>query len=214
LTTFVAAGLLTWQQNRMALLPLFLDMSGKRLVNKRTDAGIYVLPDFFTEDTLDIELTLFQRISWTTAPYFDYVDISNYALFISVGSAGSVLASQGIWTKNTENTIFSGTLSLNTTGINGLSGSPTNKIFEIRLFDGTNYNRAQFNCVIRKSVALEAAVTLPGTDTALGAIEASEIYIPYKLPPGRSITLVSADETKETMLYLDNDGTVRWVNLT
>ena len=197
----------------MSLLSLFFDVTSKRLVNSLTNSGFFRLPPLYTEDTLDIELMVVKRSSYAKAPFFSVVDIANYALVISVGVAGTVRASQNVWTKNDANNLFSGQLPLDTAGINALANG-TEQIFEIRLFDGTSYTRGQEICTINKSVALSGALAVVAGDTALGKIEASEIYMPYELPAGRGITLVSDDGNKKTLLYLDDDGTVRWVNLT
>ena len=198
----------------MALLTLFFDVSSKQLVRSLINGGRYDLPPFHTEDTLDIDLTIVRRLNYTTPPYFSIISNANYALEIAIGTACTVRAGGPglVWTKNSDNSIFSGQIPLNTSGINGLADNAS-QIFEIRLFDGTGYNRCQAPCRIIKSVALAAALAVIPSDTALGKIEASEIYMPYELPPGRGYILTSADSTKKILHYLDNDGTERAVNV-
>lgn len=197
----------------MSLLTILFDVTSQRFVQSLNNSGVYVLPPINQEDSLAIDLMKVKRISYTTPPYFSLESIANDALMIAIGSAGNVLASQNVWTKNGDNTVFSGVVALNTAGINALSDGAT-RIFEVRLFDGSNYYRGQQTVTYHTSVALSGAIaTVPG-ETALGKSEAAEIYMPYELPAGRGITLVSADGTKKVLRYLDNDGTIREVNLT
>ena len=196
----------------MSLLSLFFEVGAKRLVSGLNSAGAILLPDLNQEDSLTIDLSVVQRTNNITPPFFSYVDIANYALFIAVGTVGSVNASQNTWTKNTDNTVFSGVLPLNTSGINSLADG-AQQIFEIRLFDGTSYFRCQQLVTVKKSIALSGALAVPADDTALGAAEASQIYVPYELPAGRGLTFTSPDGTKKQMLFLDNDNTPRWVDL-
>lgn len=197
----------------MSLLSLFFDVSTKRLVSSLTNSAPYLLPDLNQEDSLTIDLSVVQRTGSITPPFFSYVDIANYALFIAVGTVGTVNASQNTWTKNTENTTFTGVLPLDTTGINNLADG-AQQIFEIRIFDGTSYFRGQQLVTVKKSLALTGALAVPAEFTALSAEEAAAIYVPYELPAGRGLTFTSADGTKKQLLYLDNDGTPRWIALT
>jgi hypothetical protein len=197
----------------MAFLTLNFDLTSKCLVKSLNNSGLYLLPDIFQEDTLAIDLSVVQRISFVTPPFFSLVSLANYAMQISIGTAGTVNASQNTWTTNGDNTVFSGVLALNTAGINALADGAS-QIFEVRLLNLTSYNRGQAPVTYRKSVALAGALSIPPTDTALGKTEAAELYMPYELPAGRGITLVSADGTKKLLRYLDNDGTPREVNLT
>src|SRR6266576_5540825 len=116
----------------MSFLTLFFDLASKRLGNSLTNSGQYQLPDIYQEDTLAIDLSVVQRINYVTPPYFSLVSLANYAMQISIGTAGVVNASQNVWTTNSDNTIFSGALALNTAGINALANGAS-QVFEIRL---------------------------------------------------------------------------------
>ena len=181
-------------------------------MNNLNNSGLFVLPDIHQEDSLAIDLSVVNRINFATPPYFSLVNIANYALQISIGTPGVVNASQNVWTTNGDNTVFSGVLALNTAGINALLNGAS-QTFEIRLLNLTNYYRGHATVRYRKSIALAGTLSVPAGDTALGKIEAAEMYMPYELPAGRGITMVSADGAQKQLLYLDNDGTPRWVNL-
>src|ERR1051325_11017712 len=140
----------------MALLNLFFDVVSKRLVTSASKGGVFQMPDLFQEDALTIDLTVLQRTNVGDPATFAVVNIANYALLVAIGTAGNALAVQATWTKNGDNSIFSGVLALNVAGINALADGAA-QIFEVRIFDGTSYYRTQVPCVIRKSVALTGA---------------------------------------------------------
>jgi hypothetical protein len=196
----------------MACLTLYFDLASQRLVNSLNNSGLFVLPNAYQEDRWAIDLSVVNRISYATPPFFSLVSIANYSLQISLGTAGNALASQNTWTTNTDNTVFSGVLALDVAGISALADNAS-LLFETRLLNLTNYYRGQAPVIYRKSVALAGTLSVVPGDTALGKTEASEMYMPYELPPGRGITLVSADGLQKQLVYLDNDGTPRWVNL-
>lgn len=197
----------------MSLLILNFDVLNKRLVRSISNSGLFQIPDIHQEDQISIQLNTLQQISYLSAPFFSAFNIANFALQISIGTAGVVNASQNLWTKNTDNTQFFGTLNLNTAGINALADG-VQRIFEIRLTSATEAYHFQQYVTYHKIVAATGALAVIPDDRGLGAIEASEIYMPYELPAGRGYTLVSADGTKKILHYLDNDGTERAVNLT
>ena len=194
----------------MALLSLFFDVTSCKLVRGLHDASVFSLPEFHQEDTLTIEVTPVKRVGWIFPPFFGYVGIGGYSLYAAIGSAGTVLASQdeGGFTKDVAYHTFTGSINLNTAGINALADG-TEKTFELRLFDGTNYYRCQSLCRIRKSVALAAALATTPSDVALGAKTADALYMRKKGKPGEGVELTSEDGTKSALIWLDNDGTIR-----
>lgn len=197
----------------MPFLTLYFDLASQQLVKGLNNSGQFALPDIHQEDSLAIDLSVVNRINFAAPPYFSLVNIANYSLQISIGTPGVVNASQNVWSTNSDNTVFSGVLALNTAGINALADKAS-QTFEVRLLNLVNYYRGHARVTYRKSVALAGSLVAPPGDTALGKIEASEMYVPYELPDGRGLTFTSADGTKKQILYLDDDGTPRWLNLT
>lgn len=201
----------------MALVDLFFDIKTQRLVNSIIDEGDFSIKKLYQEDTLEINLWVYKR-DYTSVfgNMFTVEDISSTDLFVSVGDAGSVLASQGTFSKVNNNQTFSGKLALNTAGLIAvLTDAGVTKTFEIRLFKAPDiYYRTSFPITIYKSVALAAAVTTASTSPALSQNEAAATYVPFALPAGRGLKFTSEDGTKQGTLYLDNDGTFRIPGLT
>lgn len=171
------------------------------------------LPVLNQEDTLVLSIPVVERRSFVSSPFFQRFNCDGWALQVSVGSANSILASQNVFTLNSTNDTFAGSLGLNTSGINALADN-TEVTLELRMFNGTGYYRAQFAVRIKKSVALAASLEVPATDTALGAREAGQLYVPYSLPAGRGIQFTSEDGTKTGVLYLRDDNTFAIPGLT
>ena len=192
----------------MALLPLNWDVVNNRLVIGETNAGVYQVRDLYQEDTYTIEFRAFKRIRETGSPIFEKVNLAGYALAVSVGTAANPLAQATAWTPSSDNYSLTGSLAMNTSGINGLSDG-SSQIFEVRLYDGTGYNRGQQSVVVRKSVATSGALVSLPTDTALGSGEASRLYVKKEGAAGEGFILKSLDGTKKALIYLGDDGTLR-----
>jgi hypothetical protein len=197
----------------MALLDLFYDVTANRLVISQTNAGAFTFPPLYQEDTPDLSLMVLKRnaiFATRNNPTYSVVNVGSYGLQVSIGSAGTILAAQDTWAN--DGTTFTGTLALNTSGINSLADGAATKI-EIRL-SGPSFYRTQLECKIYKSVALSGAVVpIPG-DTPLGVKQAEASFVSYTIPPGKPILWQSKDGTKKTLQYLHDDGEMRFVKLT
>lgn len=189
----------------MALLQLYLDLTSKRLVLNESNPRVYQLPDFFTEDTLTIEFRALRRISETVPPYFQKLTLSGYDLSIGIGdNVPTLRASAGSFSLSDNNTLLSGTLALNTSGINALADA-SQQIFEMRLFDGANYYRAQTICRILKSIFTGAAIQPVAGDTALGVLAASRTYVPLEMSAGQGIIMKNSAGVK-CLVHLTEDA--------
>src|SRR5262245_6587036 len=140
-----------------ALLPLFLDIVNRRFVISQVNPDTFTVPTLYQEDSYPIEFVALIPTGSQYVPIYNRLNLQGYDLTVSVGSAGTLNAQASAWTTNPENTSLTGTLAMNTAGINGLADGDS-QIFEVRLFDGTNYIRHQQNIVVRKSVAVTGAL--------------------------------------------------------
>jgi hypothetical protein len=187
-----------------SLLPLYLDLTSKRLVLNESNPRVYALPDFFTEDTLTIEFRALRRISETVPPFFTRVTLSSLTIGIGDASGPTLLASSSAFTLSDSNTLLTGTLALNTAGINNLANA-AQQIFEMRLFDGLYYYRAQTTCRILKSVFTVGALQPVAGDTALGTLAASRTYVPYEMPAGAGIIMQNSNGVR-CLIHLTEDS--------
>lgn len=194
----------------MALLDLYFDLQTKRLVFSETNGRTATLPELYREDSFTIGFRALKRVRIVGTPLFERVNLSSYSLTISVGSADTPLAQAGpsAWTVSDSGTLMTGTLSLNTAGINALADG-TITLFEIKLSSGGEPYRGQFNVTIRKSIATSGALVSVGTDVALGVAEADRTYARHVGRAGEAIILTSDDGLKQGILRWDNDGSFR-----
>lgn len=189
----------------MAILSLNFDVLSKTLVFSETNPTPINLPPLHQEDSPTIEFRALKRIRQTGTPFYERISLSGYDLLISIGTAGSIEASSNTWTASDGNTLLTGRLDLNTAGISALADG-TQRIFEVRLFDGTGFYRGQTDCTIKKSVALTSSLQPVVNDTALGRREASRTYIPQYRATG--FTMVDEATGEEMVVRLFN-GTLQ-----
>lgn len=167
------------------LLPINFIVNQKILCLSETNPAKILLPAFYQEETIGIRFKALKYISHTF-PFLQKLNLSGYALQISVGSAGSIKANAITWTPAENNTALEGDLALNTADINTALGS-NNEIqltFEINFkLAGLPYI-AQFPITVKKRVALAAALVPVDGDSALGSLEAKRTYAPLNDCPG------------------------------
>ena len=183
------------------LLRLYFNTTEKQLVFSETDATPIRLPDIYQEDILSIEFMALSRVR-QLPPFFERLNLAGLNLIISIGIAGTVHASQNVWTANGDNTILTGDINLNTAGINALADGAS-LIFEILLDD----YRGHFTVTYRKSVRLAASVVSVPGEVALSKTEATRVYVARQGAAGAGIILTSPDGLKKRILVVLNDGT-------
>lgn len=194
----------------MALLDLYFDVTSKQLAEGLNGPVGVSLPTLRQEEGVSIALNVIKRLPTKIPPLFQRVNLAGYSLEISVAETpGTVLASQSSWdVSDAANGVLSGTLPLNTTGINNLSDN-TQIYFEIRLYDGAYYYGKRFQTRVEKAVSTAGSPQPIAGDTALGSLEASRVYMRKEGRAGEGFILKSADGSKTAICYLDNDGSFR-----
>jgi hypothetical protein len=183
----------------MALLAVNLDVTTGKFVFSETAPVEFIFPPFYQEDSPTIAFRAFKRIRQNVAPFYERVAFSGYDLLISIGTAGSIIASANSWTLSDANTLLSGRLDLNTVGVNALANN-AEVLFEARLFDGLGYQRAQQTVRVIKSVALVSTLQPVVNDQALGKIEAGRTYAPLQGCTG--MTWIDELTGEETIIRL------------
>ena len=197
----------------MALLDLYFDLQTKRLVFSETNARAVLLPEVYREDKFTIGFRGLKRVRTIGTPLFNRVTLTGYNLTISIGSADTPLAQASSWVLSDSDTLMTGTLDLQTSGINALADGASS-LFEIKLSSATEFYRAQFNITVRKSVATSGALNPVIADTALGVLDADRTYARKEGRAGEGIVLVSDDGLQRAILRVDNDGSCRFEPIT
>lgn len=185
-------------------LLLMFEVTRKRLVLSLDNPDSFVLPELHQEDSPEIEVQAVRQVRFRSRPFFERLALTDVQ--VSVGPAASVLASVSAWTVVNQYQ-YRGVLPLNTAGINALADNAETNL-EVRFF-ASGYYRGIFPVRVRKSVALAGALQTVAGDTALGALQASRIYMKKVGSPGEGFILTSADGTKQVFEYLHDDGSRR-----
>lgn len=209
----------------MGLLKLFVNRSTGTLVSSVESPKTYVIPPLTQGDTVSIELSVVESDPASGVGRVSLVNIGSYSLKIGFGATpignGSVTpaALQGTWTKNAENTKFTGVLALNTTEVTTLLGTSSSYKgwFEVELTEiSTGYSETVYSTALTINANLVTALSstpLVG-DVALGVGAAAATYVKRQGGAGEGIVLVSADGTKSGVIYWGDDGTLHAETLT
>ena len=165
------------------LLPINFVVNEKYLAFSEVNPRKVLLPALNQEDTLQIRFKALKRIS-DTFPFLEKLNLTGYGLEMHVGTPGAIMASGLAWTLTDGGYGLEGELNLSTPEIDGLTVDPAPLIFEIRLSVGAVKWRVSQGVLVKKSVALAGALVPPPTDTALGRLEATRMYLPMNDAPG------------------------------
>lgn len=190
----------------MGLLPIHLDTVSASFVQGVNDATPFNLPKIHQEDSLPIEFRLLKRLAPISSdPPFEVINLTGYALKISVGIAGNVYASQSTWTLDATATVLSGAVDLASVASGVADG--TKLLFEARVTDpdGNNYRGIQ-ETVWCKSVATSGAVVSPPVEVGITVTQAVAMFLPKGALAG--ITLVDTVTAQKYILYIA-DGAVK-----
>ncbi len=196
----------------MALLVLYFDLSSKNLAFGPQGPGGAILPVLKQEGALSLHVSFIRRVA--VDPFgqasYEIVNLAAWSLRVSIGTAGSVLATQNTFAVDSTNTKFVGALALNTVGINALTDRQAGIYFEINYTDADGGGDGRrFDCLIEKAIYTSGAVIVPPTDMALTELKASRLYMKKEGAPGEGYILKSEDSAHRVFTYLHNDGTLR-----
>lgn len=195
----------------MANLRLYFDLLSKKLAIAKNGPYGYQLPPFRQEDVLELEISITRQIAFVISD-FELVNLSGFALRASVGAViGTSLSTVSSFTPDESNTKLTGALSLNVAGISALSDGAT-LYFEIIATDAVGTYGKRFTTTFEKAIYTSGSLVTPPDDVALGRAEASRLYLLKDSTsiPGETKLWVSANGTRRTLQYLDDDGTMKY----
>lgn len=204
----------------MGLLKLFVDVDRKALVKSATSTSGFVLPVLFQGDTIGVELTCLTAnpTGGLSSPY-SKVTLTGYSLRVGIGSTptgsgtDTPAALQTSFTLNGDDTTFSGTLALNTSGINTLIGSASSvaAVFEIELTSGSEVTTIYQGAITLKADLLETGATVPTpTDEYYTKNQSNQLFA-QAVPTqnGTEYYIPNQAGTFATKLWTDVDGAFR-----
>jgi len=202
----------------MGLLQLFVALDTKTLVAGRTSRARVTLPTFFQGDTVSLEMSFLQpNPSGGFSDPWSNLGLSGYSCRVGIGATPvgntsvSPAALQTSFSASAAN-VFTGTLALNTAGINTLLGSSSqvNATFEIELAYGGLYETVFQTQITVKADLIETGSTVPTPEESyLTANESTALFMSKVSSPGEALYMVNADSTFATKIWTDSDGAVR-----
>lgn len=201
----------------MALLKLYANRSTNSLVASVERPDGFSIPPLVQGDTISIQLSVVEDNPTAGIGAVSLVNLAPYSLKIGLGTTptgsggGTVIALQTSWTLDSNQTAYTGELSLNTAEVTTFLGTSSSRNAHIEIELKTTATGA-FETVYIGQVEIRAqlittgsTVPIPG-DTALGSAEAAATYVPKLGAAGGSIVLTSSDGTKQGILYWGDDG--------
>ncbi len=202
---------------------LFCNWYNKTLQISDRNSGTFVLPPFNKYETIPFEIVIVEPdLTATGFDRFQRVDISNLSLSVALNDNlddASLLAYQPVFTKDEENNVFSGELSLNTAAFNAyLTSADTTKsaYFEIEMQEGTARSK-----IYVAQVTLQNSPTIIGNETPTPVDEyytkaqVEQQFVKKVMPAGESITMTTPDGTKQIVIQPLDDGTttIQWFDV-
>jgi hypothetical protein len=203
-------------------LDLFNDIARRKLVNSETDASELVLPDFFHQDKISIEIIFLKtNIAGGRFKPYERVNTSGMSfqikLFkVDVNNNATVLASQTVWSSGTTENSLAAALDLNTANMAAELPAPPSQlstvaaILEFELSDAagkfTTYQRAV--TIKREHNTSGSPVAIPGV-TYFTSDEALALFVRKIEQAGATITLKSPNGTYARVIGVNNDGSAQ-----
>lgn len=196
-----------------ATLKLYVDWFAKKLVTSKTSAASFSLPTFYYGEVFPFQITLLEpnpAVGWNG---YAVVNNANIGLKLIVSSVavdtGTTLATQYSWTKDTVEMTFSAEVGFNTAAIDTwLSTDATKTAYlEIQITEGTVVSTVYKTAItIGASQLTPSTQQVPAGETPLSQEVAKAMFVQKMMGAGESITLTSADGTKQGVLYWGDDG--------
>lgn len=202
----------------MADIPLviFNDISARRAVVGSANAGSVVIPVFYQEDNIALEIHFLKSNPAGSAinPY-SVVPVAGLVLTVKIGllSDGTINASQTVFAADTINQILTGTLNLNTAKtVADFTASVTDipRTLEFQLGDGVGtITSLQVPVTIKKELIVAGNPVVLPTDQYYTQAQMDALFVKFVNAAGKTITLTSPTTGKQRIVGENDDGTAQ-----
>jgi hypothetical protein len=199
----------------VSALNLVIDRQNRKLV--QYNGSIVSIPPIFQGNVVDVKVTVVDPTgALGGGAAYTKVNLGSYGLRVSIGatptgtSGGPTpLALQNVFTWDSVDSSFSGSLEVNTAAVNSHIGTAAQATayFEVNLtLNGERITVLQEQFTL-KAVVDEATTTAPTpTDSYMTTAESVATFAKFVNTPGAVIVLVSPDGTKGVELGCGDDG--------
>jgi hypothetical protein len=194
---------------------LFVNWTTKTLQVSDLNGSPFTLPAFGKYENIPFDVVIVEPD--LTSPgllKFSRVPIANLSLAMSLNDTvddSSPLASQNTFTKNTTANVFSGSLNLNTSGLNTWIGSLVDgtAYFEIEVTEGSNVQKIYVASVtVKQSVAPTGATTPSPVDDYYTKAQVESQFLKPVSSAGVMHTILSPSGTYQRIIGVDDGGNV------
>lgn len=194
---------------------LFVNWTTKTLQVSDLNGSPFTLPAFAKYERIPFEVVIVEPD--LTSPgllKFSRVSVANLSLSMSLNETvddAAPLAYQNTFTKDTTTNVFTGSLNLNTSGLNTWLGSTDDKTayFEIEVTEGSDLQKIYLAQVTVKQSVLPAGATVPSpVDQYYTIAQTESQFLKPVSPAGVMHTITSANGLYQRIIGVDDGGNV------
>lgn len=194
-------------------LKFFVDLNRGRVSSSPAYLVQYAIPELIVGDTVRVQVGLVEEDTTGGPGALNRLNVTGYSCKIAIGTEGSTPETSATLAviSDGSDTIFSGTLPMNTTAVSNLftasPGATISKTFELEFSDGTGTQTIKQVVKLRNELITSSLVDVPAPEEAISKNEAAALYLKKsENAAGEGFILVSPDGLKKAYLYLDNNG--------
>lgn len=194
---------------------IYIDWLNKKLKAGPNTETPFQFSKLFQGDVVPYQVTIIEPDP-TNPTRYQIVDNANMALKMAVsdtpiGTASSPtpFVTQFTWTKDSSLKAFTADVDFTTTELNTFLGAndELEAWLEFEITEGSAVLTAwQGPVTIRADVIEASTATVAAGETALTLEAAKQMFVTWLWEDGRQMKSVSADGTRATLLYTDDDG--------
>jgi hypothetical protein len=169
---------------------------------------------FYKRETVPFQVVILEPDPDGGLNAFTRVDITDLTLRMAINDTSdddaTPLVEQSTWTKDEETNTFIGELPLNVAAFNSYLAADKTPYFEIELLSASSRVKILSELCEAKVGVLTTTTTSPDPLSEYYTIQQLRgIFVPYVLPPGKTITIPSQDSNSQRILGCNNDGTAQ-----
>lgn len=193
---------------------LFVNIAEKRLQKSDLDGGELSIGPLFKYQSLPMTVCLVEESTTSLLPLYERKSVGNLSLRVSLNDTlddASPLAQQTSWTADSGTNTFTGTLDLNTAGLNSFVGSASSVTAYLQI--EFSQSGGGWTPVYQQQVTVKNSVTQPTstspdpTQTYRTAEESDGLYDTPIMRQGISKVIISANGQWQRVLGVDDNGT-------
>lgn len=192
-------------------LAFFAHLDKSALYSRAGFAVPYTLPTLIQGDTVVLSVGLVRDNESGSEGQLSQITVAGYSCKVAIGTEGSTPETSATLSPNSDDTLLTGSLPLNTTAIDdlftGVETQTIQKTFELEFTDSTGVLTIKRKVALQYGLITSALVPTPSPDTALGKAEAANLYI--KKAGSNGFVLLDQSGGGNDLYIWNDNGTLR-----